>query len=265
MLGRFFLGVAVAFALVTSAAAKPLVVILAEPRGTVAADLMNPYAILAESGAVDVKVVSPTRAPVRLAPGHAWVSPQMTLAELARAHPQGPDVIILPAVEAEDDPARAAWLRAQVKGGARIFAICNGARALAETGLLDGRRAAVHWFSHKRMVKEHPKVTWVRDRRWVTDGPITTTTGISAAEPATLHLLEGLAGREAMLATARKLKLPPPDPRHAGDDFRLTLKGMALTVGNLAAFWAREDVALPIAPGFDERALGAARDGWSRT
>jgi putative intracellular protease/amidase len=265
MLVRLMAGLAAALLFATGVAAKPLVVILAEPRGTVAADLMNPYAILAESGAVEVKVVSPTRAPVRLTPGHAWVAPQMTLAELARG--PRPDVIILPAMEAEaeDDPARAVWLRAQVKAGARILVICNGARAFANTGLLDGRTATVHWFSHKRMVKAHPKVTWVRDRRWVTDGPITTTTGISAAEPATLHLLELLAGREAMLATARKLKLPPPDPRHTGGEYRLTVKGMALTVANRGAFWAREDVALPVADGFDERALGAALDGWSRT
>lgn len=263
MLGRLFVGLAVALALTGGAWAKPLVVILAEPRGTVPADVMNPYAILAESGAVDVKVVSPTRAPVRLSPGHGWLAPQSTLADLAKG--PRPDVVILPAMEAEDDPARAAWLRAQVKAGSRILAICNGARTLANTGLLDGRTAAVHWYSHKRMMKAHPKVAWVRDRRWVTDGPITTTTGISAAEPATLHLLESLAGRGVMLATAARLRLPAPDPRHEGGDYRLTLKGMAVTVANRAAFWAREDVALPLAPGFDERALGAAMDGWSRT
>lgn len=266
MLSRLIVALVAALVAATASAAqtraaKPFVVILAEPRGTVAADLMNPYAILAESGAVDVRVVSPSRAPVRLSPGHAWVAPQLTTAELTRR----PDVIILPAMEAEDDPVRAAWLRAQVRAGARILAICNGARTLANTGLLDGRQATVHWFSHKKMVKAHPKVAWRRDRRWVTDGPITTTTGISAAEPATLHLLEEIAGRDAMLATAARLRLPPPDPRHAAADYRLTLKGMGLTVGNLAAFWAREDVALPIAPGFDERALGAALDGWSRT
>ena len=265
MLGRLILSLfaALATATATAAVAKPLVVILAEPRGTVPADLMNPYAILSESGAVDVRVVSPTRGLIRLAPGHAWLAPQLTTAELRRR----PDVVILPAMEpqAEDDPARAAWLRAQVKAGARILVICNGARAFANTGLLDGRQAAVHWFSHKKMVKAHPKVVWRRDRRWITDGPITTTTGISAAEPATLHILEELAGRDVMLATAARLKLPPPDPRHRGSDYRLTLKGMGLTVANVASFWGREDVALPIAPGFDERALGAALDGWSRT
>jgi putative intracellular protease/amidase len=250
-----------AWLLASSAQARPLVAILAEPRGTVPADLMNPYAILAESGAVDVRVVSPTPAPVRLSPGQAWVRPQATWANLGRR----PDVIVVPAMEAEDDPARAAWLRAQVKAGARILAICNGARAVANTGLLDGRQATVHWYSLKAMAKAHPTVAWRRDRRWVTDGPITTTTGISAAEPATLRLLEELAGRELMLATAARLRLPPPDPRHDGRDFRLTGNGMALVVGNAAAIWNHENVALPLAAGFDERALGAALDGWSRT
>ncbi|MDP3745500.1 MAG: DJ-1/PfpI family protein [Phenylobacterium sp.] len=245
------------------AAAKPLVVILADARGTVATDLLAPYAILAESGAVEVKLVSATRAPVRLTPGFAWAAPQMTLTELTRQ--RRPDVVIVPALEVVDDPARAAWLRAQLKGGARIMSICNGAKVLAAAGLLDGRQATVHWYSRGRLSKQHPEVTWRHDRRWVEDGPITTTAGISAGEPATLHLLGQLAGEPVMAATAQRLGLPPPDPRHAGQDYRLTPRGMGLVVSNLAAFWRHEEVALPLSNGLDEIAFGTALDAWSRT
>lgn len=248
---------------VAAQAVKPLVVILADARGTVATDLMAPYAILAESGAVEVKVVSADRRPVRLTPGWAWVKPQMTLAELART--RAPDAIIVPAYEIDDDPARNAWLRAQAARGARIMSICNGARALASSGLLDGRQATVHWYSRGKMRKRHPETTWRDDVRWVTDGKITTTAGISAGEPATLALLRELAGDDMMRATAARLRLPLPDPRHDGTDYHLTPGGMALTIGNTLAFWNREDVALPLKPGFDELAFGTALDAWSRT
>src|SRR3990167_4772001 len=230
-----------------AAAARPLVVILADARGTVATDLLAPYAILAESGAVEVKLVSATRAPVRLTPGFAWVAPQMTLTELPRQ--RRPDVVIVPALEVVDDPARAAWLRAQLKAGARIMSICTGAKVLAAAGLLDGRQATVHWYSRGKLAKQHPEVTWRHDRRWVEDGPITTTAGISAGEPATLHLLGQLAGAPVMAATAARLGLPLPDPRPAGQDYRLTPRGMGLVVGNLAAFWRHEEVALPLSNG----------------
>lgn len=265
VLTRLFAGLAAALALTTVAAAKPLVVILADARGTVATDLMAPYAILAESGAVDVKVVAATAAPVRLTPGHAWMAPQMTLAQLADTHPGGPDVVIVPAFKSDEDPARAAWLRGQVQSGARILSICNGARALAAAGLLDGRQATVHWYSRGHVAKRYPKVEWRYDRRWVTDGPITTTVGISASEPATLQLLRQLAGEPTMRATAQRLGLPLPDPRHDGMDYRLTPRGMALVAANRAAFWRHEHVALPLKPGFDEIAFGTVLDAWSRT
>jgi hypothetical protein len=108
-------------------------------------------------------------------------------------------------------------------------------------------------------------VRWRHDLRWVEDGPITTTAGISAAEPASLHLLGQLAGEAVMRETARRLGLPSPARRHRGDDYRLTLAGRSLVVGNRVAFWGHEDVAVPLAPGLDELAFGTALDAWSRT
>ncbi|MFN3521159.1 MAG: DJ-1/PfpI family protein [Phenylobacterium sp.] len=259
---RLIAGLTLALTLAGGAAARPFVAILADPRGTVAPDVLAPYAILAESGAVEVKVVSPTRAPVRLTPGHAWVAPQMTLAEAAAAQP---DVIIVPAMSVVEDAARTAWLKEQAALGARVMSICNGAKVLAATGLLEGREATVHWFSRGRLSRAYPGVTWRDDRRWVADGPIVTTAGISAAEPATLHLVGELAGEPVMQATAARLGMPAPDPRHDGQAFRLTVRNMVLTVVNKLAFWRHEDVALPLASGMDELAFGAALDGWSRT
>lgn len=265
MFRHLIAGLALALALAGVAAAKPFVAILADARGTVATDLLAPYAILAESGAVEVKVVSATARPARLTPGFAWVAPQMTLTQLARERPQGPDVVIVPAMSIDDDPVRSAWLRAQAREGARIMSICNGAKVLAAAGLLDGREATIHWYSRGKMRKAYPEVIWREDRRWITDGPITTTAGISASEPATLQLLEELAGEAVMRRTAQRLNLPLPSPRHDGGDFRLTLRGAVLVVLNRVAFWRHEDVAVPLSPGFDEIAFGTALDGWSRT
>jgi putative intracellular protease/amidase len=255
----------VALLIAFPAAARPLVVILADPKGTVATDVLTPYAILAESGTVDVRVVSPTAAPVRLTPGRAWLAPQMTLAQLEQLRPNGPDVVIVPAVEDEQDAARSAWLREMERKGVRILSICNGAKILASSGLLDGREATIHWYSQGKVSRRYPQVEWRRNARWVTDGRITTTAGMSAAEPATLQLISELSGRSAMAKTAARLRMPPPDQRHNGQDYRLTPGRMLTVTGNVLAFWRREDVALPLSDGFDEHAFGTALDAWSRT
>lgn len=247
-----------------AAAARPYVVVLADARGTVATDLLAPYAILAESGAVDVVVASATSAPVRLTPGVAWIAPQVTLTQLSRSG-RRPDVVIVPAMTIENDPGRSAWLRSQVEGGARVMSICNGAKVLAAAGLLDGRQAVIHWYSRKPMRKAYPGTTWRQDVRWVNDGPITTTAGISAGEPASLHLLGELAGDTAMRETAQRLDLPLPQAQHDGQAYRLTLPGMTTVVLNRLAFWRREAVAIPLAENLDELAFGTALDAWSRT
>lgn len=262
---RLLVAAAAWAAFVIPAAAKPLVVILADAEGTETTDLIAPYAILAESGAVEVKVVAASAKPVRLMPGVAWVAPQMTLAELAQARPNGADVIIVPAMHRADDPARSAWLRAQARGGARVMSICDGALVLASAGLLDGRRATAHWNSHAKLVKKYPKVTWRRDSRWITDGPITTTAGVSASAPASLALLAELAGEGVMRDTARRMGLPAPDPRHAGEDYRLNAEGIGVAAGNTLAFWRRDDVGVTLSPGFDELSFATVLDGWSRT
>lgn len=265
MIRSLILAAVLVLGLAPPALAKPLVAILADPSGTETTDLTAPFAILSESGAVDVKIVSPTAAPARLMPGVAWVRPHETQATFDRRYPDGPDMIIVPFIMDTKDPARAAWLRAQAKRGVRIVSICDGAFVLAEAGLLDGRQATAHWASHGKRTKSYRAVAWRQDVRWVTDGKITTTAGVSASAPASLALLAELAGEETMRGTARRLGLPAPDRGHDATAYRLSGEAMGTAAGNVAAFWRHDRVALNLETGFDELAFGAALDGWTRT
>lgn len=241
--------------------AKPLVVILADPRGTETIDLIAPYVVLAESGAVEVRIVAPTLAPVRLMPGLAWVRPQTTYAQLR----QRPDVIIVPFMMPAFDPARDTWLRDQAKAGVRIVSICAGAETLARAGLLDGRAATTHWYELSRLAKAYPKVDWRRDRRWIVDGPITTTAGVTASIPASLALLRDLAGEEVTKATAARLGVPLPLQAHDGAAFRVSGDAALTGLSGWMNVWRSEKVSVRIANGFDELAFATALDAWSRT
>lgn len=247
-----------------AAQARPSVVLLADPKGVETTDLLAPYAILSDSGAVEVTVVSSSLEPAPLMPGVGRVKPQATWIGYDRSHPGGPDMVIVPYMMSRD-PQRAAWLRDKARQGARIVSICDGALILADAGLLDGRQATAHWASRGQRLRNYPKVAWRTDARWVTDGRITTTAGVSASVPAALALLEELAGEGPMKATAARLGLPLPNPRHDASKYRFDPEAVRVGLGNLLTPWRRQAVVLPLATGFDELAAGFELDAWSRT
>lgn len=265
MIRRLILATLLCLGMAGQALARPVVAILADPEGTETTDLMAPYAILAESGAVEVLIVSPTPDPVRLMPGLAWVAPHQTRAAFDASHTAGADVVIVPFMMGVKDTGRGAWLNAQARRGARIVSICAGSEILAEAGLLKGRAATSHWASLGKLERRHKDVTWRRDARWVTDGKITTTAGVSASAPAALMLLAELAGPEIMQATAARMGLAAPTAAHDGTAFRLTGEAMMTVAGNGGMFWRRDRAALKLADGFDDLAFAATLDGWSRT
>jgi len=98
----------------------------------------------------------------------------------------------------------------------------------------------------------------VRDRRYVQDGPIITTTGVSASIPASLALVEAIGGRDIAAATARRMGVTSWGAYHRTGDFHLTKTEIARALATVAAVWTHETVEAPIADGVDEVALALA-------
>src|SRR3546814_20939918 len=105
----------------------------------------------------------------------------------------------------DDDSAVLAWLRRQSDKGAIVIAICAGAKVVGAAGLLGGKRATTHWYYLKDLLRRSPTIDYVADRRFVIDGRVATTTGITASVPMMLTLIEASAGRETAEAVAREL------------------------------------------------------------
>ncbi len=112
------------------------------------------------------------------------------------------------------DVARAAtrpvlgWLRREARRGTRIGAICTGAWVLAEAGLLDGRRATIHWENQDGFAEKFPDVSLIRTV-FVEDGSRLTAAGGTTAIDLMLRQIArdhgaALAGRVAdqMIHTA---------------------------------------------------------------
>ena len=87
----------------------------------------------------------------------------------------------------------------------RIAATCTGAFILAEAGLLDGRRATTHWAYARALQAQFPKVKMEEDRIFITDGPVWTSAGATAAIDLVLAMIEQDLGPDVARAVARKL------------------------------------------------------------
>jgi len=244
--------------------ARPVVAVLASNLGTETTDFLVPFGVLAESGAVDVFAVAPRADTVELMPA-LRVRPQLDFAAFDARFPDGADYVIVPALHRADDPAVLAWLQQQARGGALAIGICEGARVLAHAGLLDGRSATTHWFSLDKLQHEAKGMTWQRDRRYVVDRGVVTTTGISASIPLSLTLVEAVAGRERAEALARAFGVTGFAASHASAEYALDRSAAGVAIGNTLAFWSHETVDVPLDDGVDEVALALTADAWKRT
>lgn len=243
---------------------RPLVVVVGENMGAEVTDFIIPYGVLKDSGVADVRSLSTGAGPIQLRMA-LKIRADQTLAQFDLAEPTGADIVIVPAQMSPKDKVLTAWVKRQADRGAVIVAVCEGARVVANAGLLHGRRATTHWGAMTALEKAYPDTTWVRDRRYVQDGPIISTTGVSASIPMSLALVEAIGGREAAEATARRLGVRAWGVAHRTADFHLSDDEIAGALGSMAALWSHETVEAPIADDVDEVALALRADVWQRS
>jgi transcriptional regulator GlxA family with amidase domain len=193
------------------------------------------------------------------------VEPQSTTSDFDSRYPQGADYVIVPAMHRDDDPLALQWIKAQAAKGAVIIGVCAGAKVVAETGLLDGRKGTTHWYYLEEMLERHPTIQYVSDRRMVADHGVVTTTGISASMPMSLMLIEAIAGRSKAEEVAEQLGLTEWGARHRSGAFKFTRAFALSVIRNKLAFWKHERVAIDLRPGVDEVSLALVADMWSRT
>jgi putative intracellular protease/amidase len=243
---------------------RPLIAIIGVNEGTEVTDYLMPHGILSRADVADVLAVATKPGPVKLYPA-LQVEPESTTDTFDEKYPDGADYVIVPAMHRNDDPLALQWIKRQAAKGATIIGVCVGATVVAETGLLDGKRATTHWYYVDKMLARHPTIQYVPNRRIVADRGVVTTTGISASMPMSLTLIEAIAGREKAEHVARELGLAHWNAEHDSAAFKFTRPFATSVIGNTLAFWNREQVSIDLQTGVDEVSLALVADMWSRT
>lgn len=243
---------------------KPIVAVVAENSFTELTDYVIPFGVLSASGTASVFALATQQGPVQLFPA-LKVQPQATTAQFDTRFPDGADFVIVPAVHRVDDATLIAWIRSQAKKGATIVGVCDGVWVVANAGLLNGKSAVGHWYSIDDLKAKFPTTHFLRNRRYLVDGNVATTTGVTASIPVSIALVEAIAGRERAAAVAQHLGIKDWGASHRGEDFSLALSSISTAATNWLAFWLHEDIEIPVAHGTDEIALALTADAYSRT
>jgi putative intracellular protease/amidase len=109
-----------------------------------------------------------------------------------------PDILVVPGGDvssAMNNPRVMKWLQNSAKDAEIVMSVCNGAFILAKAGLLDGLEATTTAFLIERLRDAAPKTKVVSDKRFVDNGKIITTAGLSSGIDGSLHIIERLYGR----------------------------------------------------------------------
>src|SRR5215469_3963024 len=149
--------------------------------------------------------------------GPITIRPDVALSDVRRT-----DLIFIPTtgVSVEDAAERNApvlpWLKRWHKRGAAVASVCSGVGLIAETGLLDGKRATTHWGLAEKFREMYPRVKWMPELMVTEDHGFYCGGGVNASLDLSLYLVEKFCGHEVAMQTAKALLIETPRAWQSG-------------------------------------------------
>lgn len=115
-------------------------------------------------------------------------------------------VILCAGIAVQDETSRKLlnWLRREARRGLTVGGLCTASYALARAGLLDGRRATIHWENHDSFAEEFEEVTLTKSV-FVVDGNRMTTAGGTSSIDLMLKVIADQQGEDLANAVADQL------------------------------------------------------------
>jgi transcriptional regulator GlxA family with amidase domain len=177
-------------------------------------DFVGPLQVFSASnqlaGGGEVVTIADSVQPLRGVGGLRMI-PDYTLEDAPKL-----DVLLLPGTAEVDEyalgNARAIdWVREQYDKVEYMTAVCTGSLILQKAGLLKGRKATTHWTLMDALARD-PEVTELPDMRYVRDGKVVTSQGISAGIDMALWLVGEIHAPDHARIVRKILQYDPAPP-----------------------------------------------------
>ena len=165
-------------------------------------DVYGPLEMFASLGAerVDIKLIAEHAGPVAAAVGIEGQTGPKSLAEFGLDDAPPFDVLLVPGgigtIPALANERLLAFIRARARTTKIIASVCSGSALLAKAGVLDGKRATSNKQFFSLATAQSDKVKWVEAARWVDEGNVVTSSGVSAGMDMALAVIARLFGNE---------------------------------------------------------------------
>lgn len=115
------------------------------------------------------------------------------------------DILIVPGGNMRSvNAAGRAWVKKAAAKAEITMSVCYGALLLAEVGLLDQRQATTHHWAIDDLKQLAPTCKVVEGERFVDNGPVLTTAGVTAGIDGALHIVKRLLGEDRARWTAEE-------------------------------------------------------------
>lgn len=165
-------------------------------------DLFGPLEFFGwNADAFRIAIVAPEKGPVPSNMGPA------TVADLSLSEADHFDVLLVPGGWGRSIPVDTdrivPWLGLAASRSTHVLSVCTGSALLALTGFLDGRRATTNKALFSWVAEKRPEVDWQPQARWVRDGTLYTSSGVSAGMDMSLAAIADMIGLEAAKGIAR--------------------------------------------------------------
>ncbi|HEX3949506.1 MAG TPA: DJ-1/PfpI family protein [Steroidobacteraceae bacterium] len=190
----------------TPPAAGTIPVAFVLSKGAVVIDFAGPWEVFQDVNVAgrkeapfDLYTVAETLEPVRASSG------LMIVPNYSIDTSPAPKIIVIPAQRDAGKPLLD-WIRNASKTTDITMSVCTGAFVLAATGLLAGRSATTHHDSYRVLAMDNPDISVKRGARFVEDGKIASSGGLSSGIDLALRVVERYFGREVATQTAFRME-----------------------------------------------------------
>lgn len=203
----FVLIICLGFVLQSKAQEKTLKVAVFIYQGVELLDFAGPLEVFSNTKGFEVYTVAPVKETILAMNKNIQFIPNFGIEDAPKA-----DIIVFPGANMEglmpvyNNQKVIDWVKETHKSTLITMSVCTGAAFLSKAGILDGHTVTTHWGAIKNLQTLTPNAKVVSNKRFVEDGKLLTTAGVSAGLDGALFVVSKLRGMEEALEVAKTIE-----------------------------------------------------------